>query len=88
MRPDLQTYLPYVEEFDVTEEQKAELIHTVWWIMESFVDRAFGLDPVQQASAPLALPDSREPPGRLLSEGDSFTHQFQDAGVTAGEGRT
>lgn len=50
MTPDIEKYRKYVDRFDLSEERKVELIHTVWAIMESFVDRAFGLDPVQQVN--------------------------------------
>lgn len=48
MRADLLKYLPYVEAFDLTEEQKADLICTLDMMMASFADRAFGLHPAQQ----------------------------------------
>lgn len=47
MPADIEKYRKYVDRFDITEAQKVELIHTLWSIMESFVDRAFGVDPVQ-----------------------------------------
>ncbi|QLH40629.1 MAG: hypothetical protein HWD60_19165 [Defluviicoccus sp.] len=50
MPPDLEKYRPYVDGFDLSEAQKAELIHSVWAIMESFADRAFGLHPVQRVA--------------------------------------
>ena len=45
---DIQKYLHHLEEFDLSEERKRELIQTVWQVMEGFVDRAFGKHPVQQ----------------------------------------
>jgi hypothetical protein len=45
---DINKYRKYVDDFDLTEEQKTELLQTVWSIMESFADSAFGLHPVQQ----------------------------------------
>jgi hypothetical protein len=47
MTPDIEKYRKYVDQFDLPENHKMELIHIVWRIMESFVDRAFGDDPVQ-----------------------------------------
>lgn len=48
--PDkLEKYRPYLEGYDLTEEQEAELIRTLWTIMESFVDQAFGEHPAQQS---------------------------------------
>ena len=47
MPADIEKYRKYVDRFDITEAQKVELIHTLWSIMESFVDRAFGVHPAQ-----------------------------------------
>lgn len=47
--PDLDRYRHHVDHFDLTETQKTDLLLTVWRIMQSFVDRAFGDDPVQHA---------------------------------------
>lgn len=44
MSPDYEKYRPYVAHFDLSDAEKDELIHSVWLIMESFVDRAFGID--------------------------------------------
>ena len=51
MPPDVQRYLKHVDEFNLTEAQKLELLETLWMIMESFADRAFRLNP--------GLPSSR-----------------------------
>jgi len=48
MTPDIEKYRKYVDRFDLADKKKEDLIHTVWRMMESFVDRAFGDDPVQQ----------------------------------------
>lgn len=47
MQPDIEEYRKYLDEFDLSEEEKAEFIRTTWSIMENFVDRAFGDDSVQ-----------------------------------------
>lgn len=62
MTPDTEKYRAYVDGFDLTEERKIELIHTVWRIMQSFADRAFGDDPVQTC----VLPDAPEDAKRTL----------------------
>lgn len=46
---DLEKYRRHVAHLDMPEERKTELLRAVWHIMQSFVDRAFGRDPVQQA---------------------------------------
>lgn len=51
MQPDIDKYMPMLEEFDLTHEQKIELIHTLWGIMTGFKDKAFGLDPAQHIIA-------------------------------------
>jgi hypothetical protein len=47
MQLDIERYRPYVDHFDMPEEQKIELIHIVSRIMQSFVERAFGKSPEQ-----------------------------------------
>ena len=44
---DADKYRPYLEEFDLTEDQKDELLLTLWHILRTFVDIGFGLDSVQ-----------------------------------------
>ncbi len=48
MRPDVEKYLPMIEDWDMPRDQKIQFIHDLWHIMESFVDRAFGIHPLQQ----------------------------------------
>lgn len=45
---DAEKYREYVDDFDLTEEQKIMLLKSVWDVMQTFVDRAFEDDPVQQ----------------------------------------
>lgn len=66
MKPDIEAYRKYVDHFDIPEEQKIEFIHTVWRMMESFVDRAFGEDSVQLSLASKAKNDGQES-GTMLS---------------------
>ena len=51
MTLDVQKYLKLVEDLDLTEAQKVDLIKTVWAVVESFVDQAFGVHPVQLCRA-------------------------------------
>lgn len=46
--PTVDEYREYLDEFELTEEQKLELLQTLWWIMVSFVDIGFGIDSVQR----------------------------------------
>lgn len=55
MLSDIDRYRHHLDDFALSESQKAELVSTVWSIMESFVDRAFGEHPAQ-----LVLPPKQE----------------------------
>lgn len=46
--PKVDEYREYLDEFEITEDQKTELLSTLWWIMVSFVDMGFGVDAVQR----------------------------------------
>jgi len=48
MQPDVNRYLKMMEDWDMTHDAKIQFIHELWHIMESFVDRAFGIHPTQQ----------------------------------------
>lgn len=67
MPPDINKYRKYVDDFDLTEEQKKELLKTVWSIMEDFVDKAFGRHPVQQCRRPPLEKDLQRPKQALKS---------------------
>lgn len=44
---DPQDYLHFLEGLDLTFEEKVDHLHALWIYMASFVDRAWGDDPVQ-----------------------------------------
>ena len=46
---ELQTYLVHLDQTHLSEAQKIELLQALWSTMSTFVDLAFGVDPVQQA---------------------------------------
>ncbi|MFY9294267.1 MAG: hypothetical protein WAP03_26825 [Methylorubrum rhodinum] len=46
--PDLDRYRPYVAHLDMPEAAKDDMLLAVYRTMQSFVDRAFGDDPVQR----------------------------------------
>jgi hypothetical protein len=51
---DLREYLAFLDDTNLSEAQKIELLQTLWSIMSAFVDLAFGTDPVQQALPSIA----------------------------------
>ena len=47
---DYERYAHFLEDEDLTEEQKHEFIETLWNIIVEFVSLGFGVHPLQQAS--------------------------------------
>jgi hypothetical protein len=45
--PKIEEYAEYLDEFEISDEQKNELLLTLWMIMVSFVDMHMGIDSVQ-----------------------------------------
>lgn len=45
MPVNIEKYRQYVDHCDMTEEQKVAFLETLWSIMESFVDDAWGITP-------------------------------------------
>ncbi len=77
MTPDLEKLHPYVDRFDLTEAQKVELIHDMWRFMESFVDRAFGLDSVQLCGPFEPTGDSITPADGIESKAYGLRYDFK-----------
>ena len=48
MLPDIDKYMPYLDEYDLPRAQKEDIIRTVWTFVESYADLEFGLHPSQQ----------------------------------------
>lgn len=46
---DIEKYLPHLERFDLSREEKESVLRTLWGIVESCVNQAFQKHPVQQA---------------------------------------
>ncbi len=49
MKPDLDRYLPYIEDIEMSDKQKQELLASLWTVMQVFVDLGFGVDATQNA---------------------------------------
>ena len=58
MLVDVEKYRRHVQSIDLPQDRKDELIHIVFAIMQSFVDKAFGVHPVQLG---LPKPDQKSP---------------------------
>ena len=48
LRFDWQDWLPYFEDEAIPDDQKQELIETLWAIVTAFVDMGWSLNPTQQ----------------------------------------
>lgn len=62
MPHEIQKYRKHVEKFDLSDQEKDELICVVQSIMQNFVDRAFGDDPVQLCHDPDNSKDALDEP--------------------------
>ena len=58
MLVDVEKYRRHVASIDLPQDRKDELIHIVYTIMQTFVDKAFGVHPVQLC---LPAPDQKTP---------------------------
>ncbi len=46
---DIEYYQSFLDDMDISDEKKRELIETLWNIVVQFVDLGFGIAPIQQA---------------------------------------
>lgn len=49
MKPDLDQYMKYLDEYELSEKQKQELLASLWMMVQVFVDLGFGVDATQNA---------------------------------------
>ena len=47
MITDISPYRKYVDQFDLTEEQKVELVNAVWVILENYFDQRLDLNQLE-----------------------------------------
>ena len=82
---DVEKYRHHVQSLDLTQDRKDELIHIVYRIVESFVDRAFGIHPVQLSlgSAPQKLAESSA--YRAIIDAKSFKLETKVSAATTTE---
>lgn len=63
---DWELYAEYLNESDLSEEEKREFIQTLWYIVVSFVDLGFGVSSTQLAQ------DARQTDKQLKAMGDGL----------------
>ncbi len=76
MRIQTKNYFDLLKDFTMTNKEKNDLIHIVARIMESFIDRTFGIDSVQLIPAHDNLAISQESRENAKLIGPSFTNNF------------
>jgi len=54
---DWRLYEHHLAEADLTDQEKREFIEALWYIIVSFVDLGFGIEPVQQALKAAVMAD-------------------------------
>lgn len=79
---DADKYLEHVEDFEMTEAQKAEFLRTLWDIMSTFVRLGFGVESV----LPTVFQRALENPVDGLEE-NVPTHEFNVAADKGTEGQ-
>lgn len=50
---DLERYQIYIDDIDLSDEQKADFMNALWTVIVAFVDLGYGVHPVQSGSAEL-----------------------------------
>ena len=76
---DPSVYNHHIQDFDLTDEQRAELLGTLWWIMAAFVDLGFGVDSVRYFLPDLAKLSSEFRENALDIEDTDHTPEFNEA---------
>ena len=64
---DLTRYAHFLDDFDMPEREKSELMHTLWQVMESFVERAFAGELVASGMGVKQIVDSAGRPAHVES---------------------
>lgn len=76
---DPDRYHTHLDAFELTEAQSLDLIRTVHSIMESFVDTAFGVHPVQTCLALQKQTISKSPSEIVSLSHENIKEEFQTA---------
>lgn len=48
---DIEKYSEYIKDFELSEQEKAELLKTIWMMMATFVDLGIGVDSIRFLSS-------------------------------------
>ena len=82
---DYEKYFHFLEDADISDQDKRELLQTLWGIICEFVTLGFGVHPVQEAQKPcgkreeISAKPSLTAPNRVEWEGKAIAKSFDDA---------
>ena len=82
---NVDTYRAHIEEFDLTEEQTAELLGALWEIMKAFVDLGFGVDSIHHFVPALSDASRALKNAEVESKDIDFASKFEKAAFTSAE---
>jgi hypothetical protein len=80
---DLTQFRQYVDHCDLSEEQKTALLEDLWSIVQSFVDEAWGLCPVQYLAN-----DNQQKSGLKTLEMLDYSHADNSSEPAASQAKT
>ena len=74
---DYELYTHFLEDSDLSEDQKQEFVQTLWNIIVEFVSLGWGVHPLQQAKKPCGQLEET-PPKPILSgpDGVKYSHEI------------
>ena len=79
---DYERYAHFLEDADLTEDQKREFLQALWSIIVNFVDLGFGVHPLQQACGKLDDNGPKTPTSgqdAVQSKEHSITRKFDES---------
>lgn len=84
MPHDLAKFRRHVDHFDMSDAQKNDLIHSVYYMLENAVARAFGDDPTQLSGAQLGSKDARNKDDMITLEPSDYQTLNETFNATKG----
>lgn len=85
---EIEKYMPFMEGLELPHAQKEDFLRVVWGLMESCVDQAFGMHPVQQAKSEAQTSRLHAPSRAVDSNHISIANSFTRAGQSVDGGLT
>lgn len=76
---DIEKYLPYLDQYAWSREEKIELLHSVWRMMEAEADKAFGLNSYQLSCGQASDSNLRNQKGSVNSKDQVISDFYRQA---------